>query len=149
MSPFEAIAIVHGDVAGGFSTHDASAAWFDSAAIEMLMLFMLVASLTRHAFPGASPRRPEPIAAIRARWVFVWVGVSILPHTARRSPPGSTTASGSPAAHWLSPHFHGRPRALSQDFSLWPVFASMDPVLSCVVSCTGSGGSIKMFRSRS
>ena len=72
MSPFEAICHAFTVMSlGGFSTHDASAAWFDSAAIEMvLMLFMLVASLNfathflalRRGDPGSlSPRSGSPL----------------------------------------------------------------------------------------
>ncbi|HYP80186.1 MAG TPA: potassium transporter TrkG, partial [Steroidobacteraceae bacterium] len=65
---------------GGFSTHDASAKWFDSAAIEVVLsAFMVVAAvnfsthfvaLRRRDF-GAYRRDPE------ARWVVVVLGASI------------------------------------------------------------------------
>jgi trk system potassium uptake protein TrkH len=155
MSPFEAICHAFTVMSlGGFSTHDASAAWFDSAAIEMvLMLFMLVASLNfathflalRRGDPGAYRRDPE------ARWVFVWVGVSILLLTAEITHARLYDSFGESLRHvaFATISMATTTGLVTEDFSLWPVFASMWILfLSCVVSCTGStGGGIKMFRS--
>jgi len=154
MAPFEAICHAFTVMSlGGFSTHDASAGWFHSQAIEIvLIVFMLVSSLNfathflafRRGDPGAYRRDPE------ARWVFVWVGVSILLVTAVVSHAKLYDGFGESLRHvaFSTVAMATTTGLVTEDFSLWPVFASMWMLfLSCVVPCTGStGGGIKLFR---
>jgi len=154
MSPFDSICHAFTVMSlGGFSTHDASAAWFQSPAIEIvLMVFMLVASLNfathflalRKGDPGAYRRDPE------ARWVFVWIGVSIVLLTAEIVHARLYATVGESLRHvaFSTVAMATTTGLVTEDFSLWPVFASMWMLfLSCVVPCTGStGGGIKMFR---
>jgi trk system potassium uptake protein TrkH len=154
MTPFEAICHAFSVMSlGGFSTHDSSIAWFHSPVIEfVLMVFMLIAALNfsthylalRRGNFGAYRRDPE------ARWVFVWVGFSIILLTAEilharlygtfsetlRHVAFSTVAMATTTG------------LVTEDFSLWPIFASMWMLfLSCVVASSGStGGGIKLFR---
>jgi len=154
MTPFDAICHAFSVMGlGGFSTHDASAAWFHSVTIEMvLMAFMLIAALNfathftalRRGDPGAYRRDPE------ARWVFVWVGFSVLLLTAEITHAklyGSFVESLRHVA-FSTVAMATTTGLVTEDFSLWPVFASMWMLfLSCVVPCTGStGGGIKLFR---
>jgi trk system potassium uptake protein len=154
MAPFEAICHAFTVMSlGGFSTHDASAGWFQSPAIEMVMiLFMLLAALNfathflalRRGDLGAYRRDPE------ARWVFVWVGVSILLLTAEITNAGLYGSFWESLRHvaFATVSMATTTGLVSEDFSLWPAFASMWMLfLSCVVPCTGStGGGIKLFR---
>jgi trk system potassium uptake protein TrkH len=154
MSPFEAICHAFTVMSlGGFSTHDSSAAWFDSPVIEVvLMVFMMLSALNfathflalRRGDPGAYRRDPE------ARWVFIWVGVSIALLTAEVWHAGLYSSIGESLRHvaFSTVAMATTTGLVTEDFSLWPVFASMWMLfLSCVVPCTGStGGGIKMFR---
>jgi len=154
MSLFEAICHAFTLMSlGGFSTHDASAAWFQSPAIELVMMvFMLVAALNfathflaiRRRSPGAYARDPE------ARWVLVWVGVSIVLLTAEIMHSGLYATFGESLRHvaFATISMATTTGLVTEDFSLWPTFASMWILfLSCVVPSTGStGGGIKLFR---
>jgi trk system potassium uptake protein TrkH len=154
MQPFEAICHAFSVMGlGGFSTHDSSAAWFQSPAIEVvLMFFMLVAALNfathflamRRGDLGAYRRDPE------ARWVFVWVGVSIVLLTAEVMHAKLYGSFGESLRHvaFATISMATTTGLVTEDFSLWPVFVSMWILfLSCVVPCTGStGGGIKLFR---
>jgi trk system potassium uptake protein TrkH len=154
MSPFEAICHAFTVMSlGGFSTHDASAGWFHSQAIEIvLIVFMLVSSLNfathflalRRGDPGAYRRDPE------ARWVFVWVGVSILLLTVVVTRAKLYDGFGESLRHvaFSTVAMATTTGLVTEDFSLWPVFVSMWMLfLSCVVPSTGStGGGIKLFR---
>jgi len=138
---------------GGFSTHDASIGWFDSPAIEaVLIALMVLASLNfaRHFVAlrrlTLKPYRDDP----EARAIFLVLALSIL---------------GISLLLWLSGTYPAYLTALrhaafnvtsvasttgfvSQNYDLWPVFAPMWMLfLSAVVCSTGStGGGIKMFR---
>ena len=154
MSGFDAICHAFSVMSlGGFSTHDRSAGFFDSAAIEAVMiLFMLLAAMNFSTHFSAVRRgdlsvyRRDP----EARWMLVWIGVSVavvalivdsaglydgfltsLRHAAFSVVAVATTSG-----------------FVTEDFSLWPLFAPMWMLfLSCVVCNTGStGGGIKMFR---
>jgi trk system potassium uptake protein TrkH len=154
MSWFDAVCHAFSAVGlGGFSTHDRSIAFFDSPAIELvLIVLMLLASLNfaRHlmAFKRLSlePYRTDP----EARASFALVALSVL---------GIATLL---AAHGVYPDFlHALRHAgfnvvsqattsglTTQDYQNWPVFAPYWMLfLSCIVCSTGStGGGIKMFR---
>jgi len=138
---------------GGFSTHDRSIAWFNSAAIEaVLMALMLIAALNfaRHIVAlrrlslGTYRQDPE------AKGIFAMLAISVL---------GIATLL---SAHGVYPDFlvalrHAAFNVISQattsgltsqDYQQWPVFAPWWMLfLSCLVCSTGStGGGIKMFR---
>jgi trk system potassium uptake protein TrkH len=138
---------------GGFSTRDASIGAFDSAAIEIvLIVLMLVATLnfSRH-FMALRGRTLAPYRNdSEAKVIFLLVGGSVLAVAALLT------------AHSTYPDFFGALRASafnvvsvattagfsSGDYGLWPIFAPVWMIfLSCIICSTGStGGGIKMFR---
>lgn len=138
---------------GGFSTRDASIGAFDSAAIEIvLIVLMLVATLnfSRH-FMALRGRTLAPYRNdSEAKVIFLLVGGSVLAVAALLT------------AHGTYPDFFGALRASafnvvsvattagfsSGDYGLWPIFAPVWMLfLSCIICSTGStGGGIKMFR---
>ena len=138
---------------GGFSTHDRSIAWFNSPAIELVLVaLMFVASLNfaRHIVAvrrlSLSGYREDPEAkAILAILAVSVVGIAELLHSqgvygnffvalrhAAFNVVSQATTSG----------------LTSEDYQQWPVFAPFWMLfLSCIVCSTGStGGGIKMFR---
>ena len=154
MSWFDAICHTFSAVGlGGFSTHDASIAYFNSAAIEVvLMALMLIACLNfaRHLVAlrrlSLEPYRHDPECrasfALLAGSVIViatlltWQGrypsfLASLRHSAFNVISMATTSG-----------------LATQDFDTWPVFAPFWMLfLSCIICSTGSaGGGIKMFR---
>ena len=154
MSWFDAVCHAFSAVGlGGFSTHDRSIAWFNSAAVELvLMALMVIASLNfgRHIIAlrrlSLETYRQDP----EARGIFAVLAVSVL---------GIATLL---SAHGVYPDFllalrHAAFNVISQattsgltsqDYQQWPVFAPWWMLfLSCIVCSTGStGGGIKMFR---
>ena len=138
---------------GGFSTRDASIDAFDSAAIEIvLIVLMLVATLnfSRH-FMALRGRTLAPYRNdSEAKVIFLLVGGSVLAIAALLT------------AHGTYPDFFGSLRASafnvvsvattagfsSGNYGLWPIFAPVWMIfLSCIICSTGStGGGIKMFR---
>jgi trk system potassium uptake protein TrkH len=154
MSWFDAICHAFSAVGlGGFSTHDRSIAWFDSPAVEaVLMVMMLIASLNfaRHIVAlrrlSLQGYRNDPEAkgifailavsvvgiALLLRWHGVYPDFLLsLRHSAFNVISQATTSG-----------------LTSQDYQSWPVFAPYWMLfLSCIVCSTGStGGGIKMFR---
>jgi len=154
MEPFEAVCHAFTVMSlGGFSTHDTSIKWFDSAAIEVVLtLFMLVAALNfathfvalRRGNFSAYKRDPE------ARWVLIWVGASIALLTAEIMHAGLYPDFLVTLRHvtFTTVSMATTTGLVTEDFSLWPIFASMWLLfLGCVVPSTGStGGGIKLFR---
>ena len=154
MSWFDAVCHAFSAVGlGGFSTHDASIAWFNSAAIEaVLMVLMVIAALNfarhfsalRHLSLATYRQDPE------ARAIFVVLALSVA---------GIALLLN---AHGVYPRFalalrHSAFNVISQattsglttqDYQRWPVFAPYWMLfLSCILCSTGStGGGIKMFR---
>lgn len=154
MSWFDAICHAFSAVGlGGFSTHDRSIAYFNSAAIELtLMVLMVVASLNfaRHfiALRRLSLETYQTDSECKAIFAILsasvvgiaalltWHGVypdfmSSLRHSAFNVISQATTSG-----------------LTTQDYQRWPVFAPYWMLfLSCIVCSTGStGGGIKMFR---
>lgn len=149
-------AVCHGFSAmalGGFSTHDASIARFDSLAIELtLVVFMFIAvtSFISHllALRAHSPlvylRDPEARAVYVALIgstivisVFLWVKGTYADYpTALRHALFNTVSLGTSTGY------------ASVDYGAWPAFGSMWLLmLGCVASSAGStGGGIKMLR---
>ena len=154
MSWFDAICHAFSAVGlGGFSTHDRSIAWFNSAPIELvLIILMVIASLNfaRHFTAlrqlSLETYRKDP----ESRAIFLVLGVSVV---------GVALLLN---WHGVFPDFLQSLRAsafnvisqasttgfTTQDYQSWPVFAPYWMLfLSCIACSTGStGGGIKMFR---
>ncbi len=138
---------------GGFSNHDASIGYYDSPTVEFaLMVFMVAAAVNfathftafRRTDPGAYRRDPE------ARWVVVWLGVSVLLLTGFVQLHGLFPTIGESLRHvaFSTVSLATTTGFVTEDFSKWPVFVAMWMLfLSCVIPSTGStGGGIKLFR---
>jgi len=138
---------------GGFSTHDASIGYFDSPAIEaVLIVFMLISAMNfaRHfiAWQQKSLRTyATDIEAKAMLWIiglstvgvafYIWVhGVYPSYWTALRHTAFNLVSIATDCGF------------VSQNFAAWPMFAPMTMLmLSCYCANTGStGGGIKMFR---
>ncbi|MBS0366050.1 MAG: TrkH family potassium uptake protein [Proteobacteria bacterium] len=154
MSWFDAVCHAFSAVGlGGFSTHDRSIAWFHSAAIEfVLMVLMVIASLNfaRHFIAlrrlSLETYRLDP----ECKAIFVVLALSI------------AGIAGLLTLHGVYPDYmeslrHAAFNVISQastsglttqDYQSWPVFAPYWMLfLSCILCSTGStGGGIKMFR---
>jgi len=138
---------------GGFSTRDASIGYYDSVAIEFVMIvFMLLSAMnfSRHFIAWQQRSLSTYVADVEVRAMLWLVGVSILVVTVyiwqQGVYPGFFTAlrhvSFNLVAYATTSGF------VTQDYAAWPVFAPMVIVmLSCFTCNTGStGGGIKMFR---
>jgi trk system potassium uptake protein TrkH len=154
MSWFDAICHAFSAVGlGGFSTHDANIAFFNSASIEfVLIVIMLLASLN-FACHFAALRRltlqpyfthPETKAIFLLLSASV-LGIALL-LTANGVYPDFLTSLRHAAFNVVS--LATTTGFVSQDYTRWPVFAPIWMLfLSCIVCSTGSiGGGIKMFR---
>jgi trk system potassium uptake protein len=154
MPPFDAVCHAFSAMAlGGFSTHDASVGFFDSTAIEtVLMIFMVIAAINfsthfvaiRRRDTSAYRRDPE------ARWVLVWLAVSVLLLTAVVYQAGlhDTMVDTIRQVAFMTISMATTTGFVTGDYAQWPVFAAMWILfLSCVTPSTGSTGSgIKLFR---
>ena len=138
---------------GGFSTHDASIGYFDSPAIEtVLMLLMVAASMNfaRHFVAirrlTLQPYRDDP----EVRAILLVLALSILAIavllTVSGTYPGFLTSLRHAAFNVVSTAT--TTGFVSQNYDLWPPFAPVWMLfLSSIVCSTGStGGGIKMFR---
>ncbi|MEP7312635.1 MAG: potassium transporter TrkG [Pseudomonadota bacterium] len=138
---------------GGFSTHDASIAYFQSTQIEVVIIvFMLIAAINfsthfvalRKGDFGAYRRDPE------AKWMLVWISVSVVVVTIIIQLNGTyaSYAEGFRNVAFSLVALATTSGFVTVDYSQWPLFAPMWMLfLSCVVCSTGStGGGIKMFR---
>jgi trk/ktr system potassium uptake protein len=154
MSWFDAVCHAFSAVGlGGFSTHDRSIAWFNSPAIEaVLIALMLVASLNfaRHfvALRRLSLEGYQKDPECKA--MFVVLAVSVLGIAVLLSHAGVYADFASALRHSA---FNVVSQATtsgltSQDYERWPPFAPYWMLfLSCLVCSSGStGGGIKMFR---
>jgi len=154
MSWFDAICHCFSAISlGGFSTHDLSVAWFNSPAIEgVLIIIMLVACLnfSRHflAFRSLSLRPYATDSEGKAVLIVLAGSVALVA-----------------ALLWIDGTYAGFAEALrhsafnvvsiatttgfvTENYELWPAFLPVWLLfLSCITSSTGStGGGIKMFR---
>ncbi len=138
---------------GGFSTHDRSVAWFNSPAIEaVLMVLMVVAALNfaRHFVAlrrlSLEAYKTDP----EARALFAVLGASVLGIALLLSwhgvYPDFIACLRNAAFNVISQATTSG--LTTQDYQSWPVFAPYWMLfLSCIVCSTGStGGGIKMFR---
>jgi trk system potassium uptake protein len=154
MGPFDALCHAFSVMAlGGFSTHDASIAYFNSPAIEFVMIvFMLIAAMNfathfvalRKGDLRVYRRDPE------ARWMLVWIGCSIVAVTVYLRVVGvyPDTPSALRQVAFMLVTLASTSGFVSTDYSQWPLFASMWMLfLGCVIPSTGStGGGLKLFR---
>jgi trk system potassium uptake protein TrkH len=154
MSWFDAICHAFSTVSlGGFSTHEASIAYFGSLSIELVLIaVMLIAavSFARHFVAlrrlTLEPYRRDP----EGKTMLLVLGVSVLAIatllTLEGVYPDFTTSLRHAAFNVIS--IATTQGYVSQNYELWPIFAPVWMVfLSCVVCSTGStGGGIKMFR---
>ena len=138
---------------GGFSTHDASVGWFDSLAIELILIVLMLAASMNFARHFVAIRRLtlKPYTKdSEAKALLVMLGFSILLIAAllvaRGTYPDFGTALRHAAFNVVS--VASTTGFVSQNYELWPVFAPVWMIfLSCIVCSTGStGGGIKMFR---
>lgn len=137
---------------GGFSTRDASIGYFDSPAIEfVLVLFMLVSmvNFARHFTAVRSrsfaPYRKDP--ELKVMLVILGFSVAIIALLLIDEgvyPPSDALrhASFNVISVATTTGFS------SQNYDVWPIFAPVWMLfLSCIICATGStGGGIKMFR---
>jgi trk system potassium uptake protein len=138
---------------GGFSSHDASFGYWNSAAIEAVAaVFMMLAGVSMALYFSAwRERSPRPLwrnvearafvgailAAIAVVSVYIWV------HGTYRSYPEALRHT---VFHVVS--IGTTTGFAAQDYALWPMFASLTMLLlGCFATCAGStGGGIKMVR---
>jgi trk system potassium uptake protein len=154
MSWFDAICHAFSAVGlGGFSTHDASVAYFNSVPIELVLIaLMLVACLNfaRHIIAlrrlSVQPYTRDPeFRAIFAVLGASVVGVAML-LTYHHTYPAFLVSLRHAAFNVVSMATTTGLR--TQNVDAWPVFAPFWMLfLSCIICSTGStGGGIKMFR---
>jgi trk system potassium uptake protein TrkH len=140
---------------GGYSSHDASFAFFDSVAIETVaVLFMLIAGVNfgTHflAFSGRSlaPYRkdPEVLAFFLILLASCWGIAAYLRLTGAY--PDLATAARFAAFNVVS--IATTTGYASTDYNQWPIFAPLWMLTLCAfASCSGStGGGIKMIRAQ-
>lgn len=138
---------------GGFSTHDANVGYFDSPAIEaVLIFFMLIAGMnfathflalrTRSVTPYKQDIEAAPYLFLV---IASCLGVALYLRLAGTYPDYWTAlrhASFNLVSIATDCGF------ASTDFNLWPIFAPLWMMfLGCISACTGStGGGIKMMR---
>ncbi len=138
---------------GGFSTHDASVGYFDSPAIEAILIgFMLIAGLNfathflalrgRSLAPYAQDIEAVPYlmlvlgSCLGIALYLQWQGTYPDFLTALRHASFNLVSIATDCGF------------ASADFNLWPIFAPLWMLfLSCLAACAGStGGGIKMVR---
>ena len=138
---------------GGFSTHDSSIGWFDSVAVELVLVaLMILASMNfaRHFIAirklTLKPYREDP----EARAILLVLAISVLGIAILLSISGTYPSFWTALRHAA---FNVVSTAtttgfVSQNYDLWPVFAPMWMLfLSCLCASSGSpGGGIKVFR---
>jgi trk system potassium uptake protein TrkH len=138
---------------GGFATHDASIGYYDSVAIEVVLIFFMLLSalnFSRH-FLAWQQKSLRPYATdAEAKAMLMVIGVAIFAVTA------FIWYDGVYDSFWTSlRHVSFNLVALAmtcgyvtQDYAVWPIFAPMVMLMLSCYSCnTGStGGGIKMFR---
>ena len=138
---------------GGFSTHDANVAWFQSGRIELVMSLFMLAAAVNFATHFAAIRKGDLSTYRRdpeARWMLTWIAVSIVGLTAFLFASGVYPTVGETLRHVIFSLVSIATTSgfVAVDYSVWPLFAPMWLLfLSCLIPCTGStGGGIKIFR---
>jgi len=154
MSWFDAICHCFSAIGlGGFSTHDASVGYFNSFAVELvLIVIMVVAALnfSRHylAFRSLSFRPYRSDSEGKA--VLIVLGCSVLLVSALLALDGTypTTMEGFRHSVFNVVSIATTTGFVTEDYEKWPAFLPVWLIfLSCITCSTGStGGGIKMFR---
>lgn len=138
---------------GGFSSHDASFAYFDSALIEAVaIVFMALAGISflryfvvwRNRSFGVLGRDAEVRAYVLVLVLSTFaVAFVLLAHEVHENFPAALRAA---AFHVVS--LATTTGYAAADYTLWPAFAPVLMIfLGCFTSCAGStGGGIKMVR---
>jgi trk system potassium uptake protein TrkH len=154
MSWFDAICHAFSAIAlGGFSTHDVSVGFYDSAAIEfVLIVIMLVAALnfSRHflAFRNLSLRPYRNDSEGKA--VLIVLGTSVVLVSVMLWIDGAYSSISEGFRHSIFNVVSIATTSgfVTEDYEKWPAFLPVWLVfLSCITCSTGStGGGIKMFR---
>lgn len=138
---------------GGFSTHDLNIRFYDSPAIEgVLMLFMLLAGMnfaTHYLAVHGRGFKPYTTDVEAKPYLAVILGSALvisLYLTVQHTYPDIFTSLRYAAFNTIS--MATDCGFTSTDFNRWPKFASLWMLfLACVTVCTGStGGGIKMMR---
>jgi trk system potassium uptake protein len=154
MSWFDAICHAFSAVGlGGFSTHDASIAYFNSVSIELVLIaLMLVACLNfaRHFVAlrrlSVEPYKRDP----ELKAIFALLGVSVVVIAVILSWHSTYPTFFVALRHALFNVVSAATTTglVTQNVDAWPVFAPFWMLfLSCIICSTGSaGGGIKMFR---
>ena len=138
---------------GGFSTHDASVAWFNSDSVELVLLILMVAGSLNFARHFVAIRRttlqpytsdPETRAIVFVLAASV-IGIAIALAT-NHVYPDFPIALRHAAFNIVS--IATTTGFVTQDYEKWPVFAPIWMLfLTSIVCSAGSlGGGIKMFR---
>jgi trk system potassium uptake protein TrkH len=138
---------------GGFSTHDASIAYYDSPAIEaVLIVFMLIAAMnfSRHFMAWQQKSLQAYATDTEAKAMLALLAIATLGVTLY------IWLDGVYDSFWASLRYVSFNLValattcgfVTQDYAVWPVFAPMIMLMLSSYSCnTGStGGGIKMFR---
>jgi trk system potassium uptake protein TrkH len=138
---------------GGFSTHDASVGWFDSVAIEVVLIVLMLAASMNFARHFVAIRRLTLKPYTRdseSKALLLILGASVVLITALLLVRGTYTDFGTALRHaaFNVVSVASTTGFVSQNYELWPVFAPVWMLfLSCIICSTGStGGGIKMFR---
>jgi trk system potassium uptake protein TrkH len=138
---------------GGFSTHDASIGYFNSPAIELvLMIFMMLAALNfaRHFLALRRLTLRPFLQDAEAKAICVVLGTSVVLVTLvlawHKVYPDTLTTLRHAAFGVISTAT--TTGFITQNYEAWPVFVPIWMLfLACIVCSTGStGGGIKMFR---
>jgi trk system potassium uptake protein TrkH len=138
---------------GGFSTHDASYAYWNSPRIEAVaIVFMLLAAINFATHFLAWHRRSLHAYRVdpEAKWFLAVVGVSVLGVAAylcwAEVYPDALSALRYAAFNVVS--IATTTGYANTDFNLWPIFAPLWMLFLCsFASCSGStGGGMKMVR---
>jgi len=138
---------------GGFSSHDASFAQFNSPAIEgVAIVFMMIAGVNFALYFVAWKRRSlwGVWRDVEARMWFVAMGLSVLGIAAFLTSHGvyATFAESLRHAAFNVVSIASTTGFSSVDYAKWPIFAPVLMLfLCCFATCAGStGGGIKMVR---
>ena len=138
---------------GGFATHDASIGYYDSLAIELVLIFFMLLSalnFSRHFLAWQQKSLQAYATDSEAKAMLAVIAIAILAVTA------FIWYDGVYDSFWTAlRHVSFNLVALAmtcgfvtQDYAVWPIFAPMIMLMLSCYSCnTGStGGGIKMFR---
>ena len=138
---------------GGFGTHDASIAYFHSAAIEIVLTAIMVAAMlnfSRHFVAlrtfSLRPYSDDP----EAKAIFAMLALSIVFIAGLLSWSDTYPSFGTALRHaaFAVVSVASTTGFATENWDLWPVFVPVWMLfLSCILCSTGStGGGIKMFR---